>query len=347
MSDLLHKSFSAEHTKIAPKPSDLEAIQKHAPTPVDEEAVFVGHMTVCNDSVDRSHERFTRAYLKRFAETLPGKALMPGHNYGELPIGRIYDAEVRKTGEGHELHARYYVDARDEKTVRAIELGVYKDVSIGFKAGPRLCDLCERDYDGLTKGVTKDACEHIAGELYDGQTCTLTYAEPQKAEAMETSFVWLGCQYGAQTIGHGAAAAISQKAALVAALPRKEPPMPDEPTEKAAAPPDDVKALQAENASLKGLAADGKRYRERLQKEIVRLSGVLELGQLGEMTAKAVLHAPVAELEALEAELSTRVNQALSPTMGSTASGADHRLPAAEGASALNMGFNPFAGGRR
>ena len=195
---IVHKSFETEQTVIKAEAPDLAAIRKYALREVNEGDVFTGSMKLCHDRYDRTHERYTKAYLDRFAETLPGKAVMPGHDYSALPLGRFYAASVVPDSEGHHLKVSYYLP-KDSPLVPQIELGVLKDVSIGFNAGRRLCDLC-----GDTWRAEK--CDHWPGQEYDGQKCTLTYCETEahKAEAMEGSFVWCGAQPGAEAVAMAA-----------------------------------------------------------------------------------------------------------------------------------------------
>ena len=195
---LIRKSFEdVQQTAIKAEEPDLRAIRKYALRDVSADEIWLGSMKLCHDRPDRTHERFTKAYLERFAATLPGKSVLPGHDYSALPLGRFYAAEVVPDDQGHHLRVRYYLP-KDSPLVPQIELGVLKDVSIGFNAGKRVCDVCEKAWDFQH--------EHFPGVEYDGKTCTLTYCESEahKAEAMEGSFVWCGAQPGAEAVAMAA-----------------------------------------------------------------------------------------------------------------------------------------------
>lgn len=62
-------------------------------------------MLLCHDQYDRSYERFTQAYLDRFALTLPGKSVLSGHDAGgysgsgALPLARFFTASVERRSE--------------------------------------------------------------------------------------------------------------------------------------------------------------------------------------------------------------------------------------------------------
>jgi hypothetical protein len=195
---LIRKSFEdVQQTAIKAEEPDLAAIRKYALREVTAEEIWTGSMKLCHDRVDRTFERFPKAYLERFAATLPGKSVLPGHDYSALPLGRFYAADVVPDTEGNHLRVRYYLP-KESPLVSQIELGVLKDVSIGFNAGKRLCDLCAKEWDFQH--------DHFPGQEYDGKQCTLTYCESEahKAEAMEGSFVWCGAQPGAEAVAMAA-----------------------------------------------------------------------------------------------------------------------------------------------
>lgn len=195
---MLRKNFESEQQHIDPQADDLALIRKFTQRDVQADEIWTGRQKLANTQIDRAHERFPVEYLQRFAETLPGRSVMGGHDYDTLPLGRYYRANVQKDDNGHYLQADYYLRA-DSPHVASIELGILKDVSIGYNAGKRVCDLCEKAWSpyGL-----KDGCEHWPGSETDDGLCTLTYCptEAHKAEAMEGSFVWAGCQYGAEAV---------------------------------------------------------------------------------------------------------------------------------------------------
>lgn len=194
---LLKKSFDTVHMPVKTEDHDLAAIRKYALREMTADEVWTGSMRLAHDRYDRAHERFPKAYLERFAETLPGKSVLGGHAYDTLPLGRLYSAAVVPDSEGHHLKVGYYL-LKDSPLIPQIELGILRDVSIGFNAGKRVCDLCQKTWDF--------SHEHYPGQEYDGKRCTLTYdeADAGQAEGMEASFVWAGCQPGAEAVAMAA-----------------------------------------------------------------------------------------------------------------------------------------------
>lgn len=203
---LLYKAFLASITKVTPSGPDMDAINDLAIEKQEPEQLYCGTMHLANDQRDRSFEKFPLDYLKKFAETIVGKSVMTGHNYRELPVGRFYDAEVHKVKGVNHLIPSYFMMSDDDLVPR-IKAGVIKGVSIGFEPDKRLCDICQKDYDGWWNDMDDDdPCFHIAGREYevDGAkvVAEITYGgDVEKVEAVEGSFVWLGCQYGAETVG--------------------------------------------------------------------------------------------------------------------------------------------------
>lgn len=174
-------------------PDMLAKINAFALTPLTAEGVYVRKHLLAHNGIDRDRERFSEPLLADFARTLPGKSFLVGHSRPDPGIGLWFDAfteEItpeefeRLTGEKIILPAAvtkatvlmgmiYMVKADfNAERIANIEAGVYRHVSIGFKAS----DLIP-----------------VKGE-YD-QILYFEYIPP--GEAREGSVVWLGAQQGA------------------------------------------------------------------------------------------------------------------------------------------------------
>ena len=295
---------------------ELMSINRHTLEPVTKDDVYAYSMHGANDQYDRADERFPKSYLDRFAQTLPGKSVMPAHDYSRKPLGRIYAAEVRKDpdqdGGGFYLHVKAYTHANSEHA-EDVRKGIAGHVSIGFQPDQRICDLCGKDYDGYARppgakysGEPEEWCPHIAGQSYpefDNRICTLTYGgDVNKVEGLEMSHVWLGCQRGAQTMrGVGTA---QHKAAHFKALgqqPGQEESMKELEAARAA-----LKELEAEVERLRPLAQDGEAYRKWLKGEIKRLYTSMEEGATGDAILKALDGADAAALDGARKDVDKR-----------------------------------------
>lgn len=213
-----------------PAPEDLAMLAgpEYCGPGIAAEQVHVRSMLLAHDQYDRTYERFPKTYLERFAETLPGKSVLPGHNTQALPLGRFFKASVEQrtesfpvpkrrkgAGEGDGaageqegakaeivagfeesrrkvawVAAGFYFpqDEESEALRRRIDTGVYRSVSIGFRFNELHCDLCKKSYFG--------DCSHLFGhETEDGLVATGTYAgNTERVEALEGSLVYLGAQ---------------------------------------------------------------------------------------------------------------------------------------------------------
>ena len=316
MKDTMYrKAFPAAIKKVAPQEADLDAIRQYAPSAdISADDYFCGTMEVCNDQYDRAHERFTLEYLQRFAQTLPGKALMKGHDYDDVPLGRFYDAKVVRTERGHALVGKFFVDAQDSKTVRGISLGVYRDSSIGYTSGGRACDLCSKEWHPQGKAFGSQ-CDHWPGEEFDGKLCTLTYIRPEKAEARETSLVWLGCQPGAQILQNGVPLDLIEcKAAWTkSAGTPKEKTMADDVEEKGAASPPAI------TPEMKALMEDGQKARDLALSEILDRYKACDLESTGGAVVAGLKSARLEDLLASKAEVQKLFDQKFPPASHSQA----------------------------
>ncbi len=320
---MVRKQVEGGVKKMAPaQTSDIELIQKHVPpgAEIAPEEVLVVNALLAHTRKDRSHEKFTKAYLDRFAETLPGKGLLIGHNYEHSPVGRWIDAEVRAAGNDHELHAKFYVKSTSDMA-GDIRLGIAKDVSIGFIPDQRLCDLCGKDYESGYS--SREGCQHQAGTEYDGKLCELTYGgDTRKVEALEGSLVWLGCQPGAGVTGN------------TSPVPRTKM------APAAVAQGDDMELKEAllEIERLKPLAEAGEKYKAQaeayvasLTREAIRKTKAINFAatrdekaaeKSAEFTGRLLKSASVSDLEAMNAELDEQLKSTLAP--GAKTEGAEH-----------------------
>jgi len=184
----------------APTKRELDLINRFARRPLAADEVYVGESDLCNDRVDRAFERFTPQVLQDFAESLPGKSLLAGHDHGSLPMGLWFDARLRRDEHAvtHLRPSYYIVKTRDNEHHRTqLDGGVYRYASIGFRAQDLVCDICGKSWFGWE-------CQHYPGKAYDvgGQRVVATAhymrSDAQPAEAVEGSMVYLGCQYDAE-----------------------------------------------------------------------------------------------------------------------------------------------------
>jgi hypothetical protein len=174
-------------------PEILAKVNAFALKPLTAEQIYVRKFLFAHNCVDRDRERFPENLLDDFAATFPGKGFLIGHQRSAPGKALFFDAmaeemtpeqfkqltaEDPRLGEGvtavkvvwawnYMLNNQY-----NEETVLNIDAGIYRHVSIGFRAS----DLVA-----------------VKGQ-YD-QTLYYEYVAP--GETLEGSLVWLGAQPGA------------------------------------------------------------------------------------------------------------------------------------------------------
>lgn len=299
---LIRKSFSPTTRLGQPTAADLEAINKlFALEPVGEDDVRVLTMHVANDQFDRSHERFPVPVLQRFADTIEGKPILTGHDRSQVPRGRFISGDVVPQTDGsNHLIARAYLDANDP-LIQQVARGIAKDVSIGAAADRRVCTLCKTDFDGPAKDGKR--CTHQLGASYDGEIARAEWGgDLGKYEVHETSFVYMGCQPGAQVIAHAPAGHIAKSVlpggTLIEDYGAADPaPQGDamelkEALEKIAALETELSTLKKSHEENEPLVKAGQEYLDFLKSETIRMAG-------------SVSDADKAEREALLATIQT------------------------------------------
>lgn len=178
--------------------AELELINRHTLRELGAQEVYAFKVTLCDNQVDRDGERFSTATLHKLAELFIGKTGVFDHNpKASNQTARIYHTEIlanpERAGSGEPyaaLAARAYM-LRDDSTlptVRSIEAGILKEVSVGCAIGKITCSVCGADQKN-------EGCAHKKGQIYNGEPCYHLLNEP--TDAYEWSFVAVPAQPGA------------------------------------------------------------------------------------------------------------------------------------------------------
>ena len=189
--------------------------------------IFESHLA--NNFRDRDGERFPKSVLKSFEKSIVGKGKLMGHKWGDPGNGRFYSAAVKKMsieetvlfcgaqpdknfkkhlefiddrdGGIFWLVTRYYmpnITDMQKEAIIYIESGVWKDMSIGFRA-PLKFAIFEDGSEKLIKpspfGGLLDEDENDSPILF----LEFRNDKDLESEALEGSHVFLGSQIGAQT----------------------------------------------------------------------------------------------------------------------------------------------------
>lgn len=229
----------------APTAAQLEAINGQAKAKLTADQVYVFSLRLCDDQVDRDHERFDTEALPELAKMFLGKTGVVDHKWSsDAQVARIFSTEVVREERVSYIKAWAYIrrGGNAEEAIADIEAGIKKEVSVGCAMGRAVCSVCGGEYG---------ECGHRKGEYYDGQLCCAILREPM--DAYEFSFVAVPAQREA-----GVLKGFSEKKCL------------KEIAEEFGA--------QKEYRELFRQAQLGRKYQKQLEDEVVRLCLALELG---------------------------------------------------------------------
>ena len=263
----------------APTEVQLEAINAQAKAQLNAEQVYVFSLRLCDDQVDRDHERFDTAALGALAKLFIGKTGVVDHRWSaEKQIARIFETQVVKEAGISYIKAWAYIrrGGSNDEIIADIEAGIKKEVSVGCAMGMAVCSVCGSEYG---------TCGHLKGEIYDGQVCCAILKEPM--DAYEFSFVAVPAQRDA-----GVLKALGGRNRCLKELAEEF-------------------GAQAEYRALFKQAQLGARYEKELQDSVVRLGLSLELGVAEPVLRSLAKTAAAEDLLALKTAWEEKLNEML------------------------------------
>ena len=265
-----------------PTGMQLAAINALAKTELTEQQVYVFSLRLCDDQVDRDHERFDTAALGKLAKLFVGKTGVVDHKWSsDAQVARIFETQVVMEGSCSYIKAWAYIrrGGKNDEIIADIEAGIKKEVSVGCAMGRSVCSICGSDYG---------SCGHQKGEYYDGQVCCAILKEPM--DAYEFSFVAVPAQKNA-----GVLKAMGGGNRHLKELAEEF-------------------GAQNEYRALYKMAQLGKAYEKLLQDDVVRLCLTLELGVTEPVLRSITEKVGAQELMQLKTALEGRVAQSLPVT---------------------------------
>ena len=259
-----------------PTAVQLAAINAQAKAKLKEEQVYVFSLRLCDDQTDRDFERFDSAALPVLAKLFVGKTGIVDHCWSsENQVARIFETQVVSEDGINYIKAWAYIrrGGSNDEIIADIEAGIKKEVSIGCAMGRSICSVCGSEYG---------TCGHRKGEHYDGMVCCAVLQEP--VDAYEFSFVAVPAQREAGVLkGMGRKKCLKELAEEFGAQAEYR--------------------LLAEDAQL------GRKYRQDLENDVVRLCLSLELGAEAPVLRSIVAAAAAEDLMSLKAALEERMGQ--------------------------------------
>ena len=256
----------------------LEAINALSKAELTAEQVYVFSLRLCDDQVDRDHERFDTEALAGLAKLFIGKTGILDHQWSAgNQVARIFETEVVREDRVSYIKAWAYIrrGGRAEELIADIEAGILKEVSVGCAMGMAVCSVCGSEYG---------TCGHRKGEHYDGQLCCAILREPM--DAYEFSFVAVPAQREAGVLkALGGGKSLKELA--------------------------DEFGAQGEYRAMFKEAQLGRQYARQLQDDVVRLCLSLELGVAEPVLRSVFGHAAGEDLLAVKAALETRLAESM------------------------------------
>ncbi len=281
----MNKDFLTQVTPAAPGGEDMEMINRYTRKILAADDVYIFHVLLCDNEVDRDFERFDLAALKTLAELFAGKTGIYNHSMNARDqTSRLYDTQVvtqdekrTSTGEPYTfIKAKAYMPrtAKNADLIAEIDAGIKKEASVGCSVKRMNCSVCGAD-------LKKERCEHNKGKSYGGQICHTVLSEP--TDAYEWSFVAVPAQRAAGVTKHfknendrcqsnhikGERKTMED---ILKALKNPE--------EETILGREEKQHLLARMEQLEKQAVDGKVYREELTMEVIRM-GLITLPQMG------------------------------------------------------------------
>ena len=188
---------SAQLSGLEITDADMALINTYALSPLTPEDVFVFRAVLCDNRVDRDHERFSVQALTDLKLLFPGKPVINDHSWSaKNQVARIFSTEIETTSEQLDtgepyvrLIAKIYMvrTAANKNLIAEINGGIRKEVSVGVRVGDVKCSIC---------GGRAGSCSHYAGRKYevDGELQKCHYVLANCTDAYELSMVPIPAQ---------------------------------------------------------------------------------------------------------------------------------------------------------
>ena len=191
--DRIIKSAKIEKSDISE--NELTVINnRYALKSLSADEVFGFKLAVCDNQIDRDHERFSENSIEQLAKMFIGKTIISDHYpSAKNQCARIYDTAVETDREVTRLVAKCYT-VRTEATkdfITMLSAGIMKEVSVSCRLKSVICSVCGQDN-------IKAYCEHIGGRTYGDKQCHFILEDPE--DAFEVSFVAVPAQKEAGVI---------------------------------------------------------------------------------------------------------------------------------------------------
>ncbi len=171
------------------------------------ENIYLGLLHAASNEVNVQGGCFDEAELSNLAQLIVDVPVLIGHKKQELPIGRVFKAEIVERGSVPWLRAYFYwhrQQAGAEQLKAGIDAGIYRECSLGFLYGKPECAVCGQDMRN---------CRHRVNESVrvGGREIKAFYFYRQIEKVLEVSLVYRGAVAGTSVSTLGLAAESSRR----------------------------------------------------------------------------------------------------------------------------------------
>jgi len=135
---------------MRPDDTQLAAINEYTRSAKTADEVVVIPTLSANTLPDRDDDYFDKDTLKGFAElSAPygpnGKSFMVGHDYEQLPVGRIFSTDTKTISGATFLTNEVYIPNTEQykNFIENVDFGVNWAVSVGVMLESQLCSICQ------------------------------------------------------------------------------------------------------------------------------------------------------------------------------------------------------------
>ena len=268
---------------------DLTLINKLTRRTFDESEIYSFTLVLCDNDIDRDFDRFTDSSLEKLSELYVGKTGILDHNpSSDNQTARIFSCKVEtvpeklnKIGQPYKrLVAKAYMpkSEKNRDIILEIDSGIKKEVSVGCSVENRICSICG-------KNLNLEKCSHKKGRKYkvNGafKLCHNMLENP--LDAYEWSFVAVPAQPEA-----GVIKAFKDKSFKGGEKNMEEIMKSLKCGETINLSADECNKVTAFIEDLQQKASERDEYLQDLQKDVLKLSKILE-PELGETLVKSAL----------------------------------------------------------
>lgn len=160
---------------------ELKAVNAFAKAELSAEDVYIFSVLLCDNEIDRDHERFSEATLRELGELFVGVTGICDHDWrSDNQVARIYRTELvtdknRKNSLGADYvylkgYAYMLRTEANAELIAQIDGGIKRETSVGCSVARSVCSVC---------GEELGTCTHVKGRKPTVARSAMRYSKAQ------------------------------------------------------------------------------------------------------------------------------------------------------------------------